>query len=84
MEEVRQKSHRDFASMILQTVQPELPTSVSESGMKIVSQAMVGAINEVIMQNFFENEDEGVTFDEISRILNRVVIGAFVTLGMQE
>jgi AcrR family transcriptional regulator len=84
VELVRQRSHQVFASIILQTVQTELPKSVSKTEMRIVAQAMVGAINEVIMQNFFNNEDETFDFEGISRLLNRIVISAFVNLGMQE
>nr|WP_309100666.1 TetR/AcrR family transcriptional regulator [Fredinandcohnia onubensis] len=84
VELVRQRSHQVFASIILQTVQTELPKTVSKSEMRIVAQAMVGAINEVIMQNFFNNEDETFDFEGISRLLNRIVISAFVNLGMQE
>ncbi|MFD1777418.1 MULTISPECIES: TetR/AcrR family transcriptional regulator [Fredinandcohnia] len=84
VELVRQRSHQVFASIILQTVQTELPKTVSKTEMRIVAQAMVGAINEVIMQNFFNNEDETFDFEGISRLLNRIVISAFVNLGMQE
>lgn len=84
VEMVRQRSHQVFASIILQTVQTELPKTVSKTEMRIVAQAMVGAINEVIMQNFFNNEDETIDFEGISRLLNRIVISAFVNLGMQE
>jgi AcrR family transcriptional regulator len=84
VELVRQRSHQVFASIILQTVQTELPKSVSKTEMRIVAQAMVGAINEVIMQNFFNNEEETFDFEGISRLLNRIVISAFVNLGMQE
>ena len=84
VEFVRQRSHQVFASIILQTVQTELPATVSKREMLIVAQAMVGAINEVIMQNFFNSEDETIDFEGISRLLNRIVISAFVNLGMQE
>ncbi|MEK5442147.1 MULTISPECIES: TetR/AcrR family transcriptional regulator [unclassified Fredinandcohnia] len=84
VEMVRQRSHQVFASIILQTVQAELPKTVSKIEMRIVAQAMVGAINEVIMQNFFNNEEETIDFEGISRLLNRIVISAFVNLGMQE
>lgn len=82
VEKARQKAHEEFAVMIFQTVQAELPSTVSEKGMKIVSQAMVGAINEVVMQNFFVTENERVDFEEISRLLNRIVISAFVNLAI--
>lgn len=84
VELVRQRSHQGFANIILKTVETELPTTVSQKEMKIVSQAMVGAINEVIMQFFFYNNDEKLNFEEISRLLNRIVISAFVNLGLQE
>lgn len=84
VELVRQKSHQVFAKLILQTVETGLPTTVTQKEMKIVAQAMVGAINEVIMQMFFDHNDEKLNFEDISRLLNRIVISAFVSLGMQE
>lgn len=84
VELVRKKSHQVFATLILQTVETELPTTVSQTEMKIVAQAMVGAINEVIMLNFFDQKESTLSFEEISRLLNRIVISAFVHLGMQE
>ncbi|MFS0823043.1 TetR/AcrR family transcriptional regulator [Bacillus sp. 1P02SD] len=84
VELVRQRSHQVFANIILQTVETELPETVSQKEMRIVAQAMVGAINEVIMKFFFETKEEELHFEEISRLLNRIVISAFVHLGMQE
>lgn len=84
VELVRQRSHQVFANLILQTVETELPTSVTQKEMRIVAQAMVGAINEVIMKLFFDTNDEEFNFEEISRLLNRIVISAFVNLGLQE
>lgn len=54
VELVRQRSHQVFATIILQTVETELPTTVTQKEMRIVAQAMVGAINEVIMQFFLK------------------------------
>ncbi|MEH7381912.1 TetR/AcrR family transcriptional regulator [Bacillus sp. JJ1533] len=84
VELVRKRSHQVFANIILQTVETELPITVTQNEVKIVAQAMVGAINEVIMQFFFDTKEEDLHFEEISRLLNRIVISAFVNLGMQE
>ncbi|MEH7224371.1 TetR/AcrR family transcriptional regulator [Bacillus sp. JJ1566] len=84
VELVRKRSHQVFANIILQTVETELPITVTQKEMKIVAQAMVGAINEVIMQFFFDSKEKNLHFEEISRLLNRIVISAFVNLGVQE
>ncbi|WHY78699.1 TetR/AcrR family transcriptional regulator [Neobacillus sp. WH10] len=81
VEKVRNEAHRRFAQLIFQTVQGLLPETVSESDMCVVSQAMVGAINEVVVQNYNETSGQKVNFDEIARLLNRIVIGAFVNLA---
>lgn len=80
VEKVRNEGHRRFAQLMFHTVQGLLPQTVSETEMHIVSQAMIGAINEVIMQNYHEGEANFTNFDELARLLNRIVIGAFVNL----
>jgi AcrR family transcriptional regulator len=81
VEQVRNEAHRGFAQLMFQTVHELLPASVSETEMRIVSQAMVGAINEVIVQNYHEKRDGVYHFEELARLLNRMVIGAFVNLA---
>jgi len=80
VEKVRNEVHRRFAQLIFQTVQGLLPERVSASDMRIVSQAMVGAINEVVVQNYYDESGKQVNFDDLARLLNRIVIGAFVNL----
>jgi len=81
VEKVRSESHRRFAELIYQTVQSAIPESVSDEEIRIVSQAMVGAINEVVVQNLAELGEE-VEFDRLARLLNRIVVGAYVNLSM--
>jgi AcrR family transcriptional regulator len=81
VEKVRNDAHRRFANLIFETVKGLLPKTVSEVEMRVVSQAMVGAINEVIVQNYSETEDTLVDSDTLARLLNRIVIGAFVNLA---
>jgi AcrR family transcriptional regulator len=81
VEKVRNGAHRRFANLIFETVQSLLPKTVSEVEMRVVSQAMVGAINEVIVQNYSEAEDNTVDYEILARLLNRIVIGAFVHLA---
>lgn len=80
VEKVRSGALRRFAQLIFQTVQGLLPPTVSEAEMRIVSQAMVGAINEVVVQNYNVEGGTGMNYDELARLLNRIVIGAFVNL----
>jgi AcrR family transcriptional regulator len=79
IEKVRGEAHRRFARLIFQTVQGQLPDTVSEMEMQIVSLAMVGAINEVVVQHY--NQSAAVEYDELARLLNRIVISAFLHLG---
>ncbi|MEH7417855.1 TetR/AcrR family transcriptional regulator [Neobacillus drentensis] len=79
VEKVRSEAHRLFARLIFQTVKGSLPETVSEKEMHIVSQAMVGAINEVVVQHY--NQAAPIEFDELARLLNRIVISAFAHLG---
>lgn len=81
VEQVRSEAHRSFAQLMLQTVQGLLPKTVSETELRIVSQAMIGAINEVIVQNYYKVRENPLNIDELARLLNRIVIGAFVHLA---
>jgi AcrR family transcriptional regulator len=81
VEDVRRIAYRKLADLIFLTVRNELPESVKEKDMRVVSQAMVGAINEVVIQNFNEAQMQGSDFDELARLLNRIIIGAFVNLA---
>jgi AcrR family transcriptional regulator len=81
VEEVRRAAYRQLADLVYQTVHDQLPKSVSEKDMRIVSQAMIGAINEVIIQNFNKADLTNDDFDYLARLLNRIIIGAFVNLA---
>jgi AcrR family transcriptional regulator len=81
VERVRNEAHRSFAQLMFQTVQGLLPNKVSETEMHIVSQAMIGAVNEVIVLNYNDKEGGLNQFEELARLLNRVVIAAFVNLA---
>ncbi|MCM3765029.1 TetR/AcrR family transcriptional regulator [Neobacillus niacini] len=81
VEKARSEAHRQFAQLMFQTVQGLLPATVSKTEIRIVSQAMIGAINEVVVQNYNETEDGLVHFDELARLLNRIVVAAFVNLS---
>ncbi|CAH0344037.1 TetR/AcrR family transcriptional regulator [Bacillus sp. CECT 9360] len=81
VEEIRRAAYRQLADLVYQTVRNELPDSVSAKDIRIVSQAMVGAINEVIIQNFNQSELDNEDFDYLARLLNRIIIGAFVNLA---
>jgi AcrR family transcriptional regulator len=81
VERVRNEAHRRFAHLIFETVQGLLPKTVSELEMRVVSQAMVGAINEVIVQNYSQAGNSIPDYEPLARLLNRIVIGAFVHLA---
>ncbi|MFC4767119.1 TetR/AcrR family transcriptional regulator [Effusibacillus consociatus] len=80
VEKVRREAHRRFAELFYQTVQSEIPALISEEEAHIISQAMVGAINEVVVQNLFES-DEDAHLERLARLLNRIVVGAYVNLS---
>ncbi|MDR6226549.1 TetR/AcrR family transcriptional regulator [Desmospora profundinema] len=79
VEEVRRDVHKRFADLFYGTVRTGLSETVTDEEMKIVAQAMVGAINEVVIQKLFESEKE-IELDRLARLLNRVVVGAFANL----
>ncbi|MGG1676278.1 TetR/AcrR family transcriptional regulator [Neobacillus sp. NRS-1170] len=81
VEKVRSDAHRRFAQLIFKTVQGLLPSTVSEIEMQVVSQAMVGAINEVVVQNYNVDGGTRISYDDLARLLNRIVISAFVNLA---
>ncbi|MEW9033833.1 MAG: hypothetical protein AB2404_14130, partial [Planifilum fimeticola] len=57
--------------------------TVPEEELKIGAQAMVGAINEVVIQNVITSEQE-VDLDRLARMLNRMVVGSFSALVMKQ
>lgn len=83
VEEVRRNAHNQFADLFYGTVRIGLSETVADQEMKIMSQAMVGAINEVVIQNLFESEKE-ICLDRLARLLNRMVVSAFFNLSAKE
>jgi len=81
VEKVRNETHRRFAELMFQTVHGLLPKTVPEQEIHIVSQAMIGAINEVVVQNYNDKEEKSSNFNNLAHLLNRIVIGAFVNLA---
>ncbi|MGG1573885.1 TetR/AcrR family transcriptional regulator [Fictibacillus sp. NRS-1165] len=81
VEKVRREAYHRFAVLLYQTVQGAMPASVPDQEVVVVSQAMVGAINEVVIQNLFESEST-MDLDRIARLLNRIVVGAYVNLSL--
>jgi AcrR family transcriptional regulator len=79
VEKVRREAHQRFAELMFQTVQSEIPKTVSSEQIRIVSQAMVGAVNEVVIQNLIESGKEEA-LDQLARLLNRIVVGSFAHL----
>lgn len=79
VDRIRREAYRRFANLLYNTVQSAMPASVPSQEVLIVSQAMVGAVNEVVIQNLFESERE-MDLDRTARLLNRVVVGAYVNL----
>ena len=80
VEIVRREAMQNFADLIFIFAHQEFPEQVREEEIRIVSQAMVGAINEVVVRNVKE-ENRDLDIEELARLLNRLVIGAFVNLS---
>ena len=80
VETVRREAMQGFADLIFVFAYQEFPNQVREEEIRIVSQAMVGAVNEVVIRNVSEaNQD--LDIEELARLLNRLIIGAFVNLS---
>jgi predicted thioredoxin/glutaredoxin len=80
VETVRREAMQSFADLIFVFAYQEFPNQVREEEIRIVSQAMVGAVNEVVIRNVSEaNQD--LDIEELARLLNRLIIGAFVNLS---
>ncbi|PTX54995.1 TetR family transcriptional regulator [Melghirimyces profundicolus] len=80
VERVRRKAHNRFAALIHGTVREVLIDKVSEEEMEVVSQAMVGAINEVVIQRLMGPEE--VEVEPVARLLNRIAVGSFSALAL--
>lgn len=79
VESIRRDALRRFANLFYQTVHSEMPDLVSEEELMIFSHAMVGAINEVVVQYLFESSQD-VDVEKLARLLNRIVVGTYITL----
>lgn len=80
VETVRREAMQGFADLIFVFAYQEFPNQVREEEIRIVSQAMVGAVNEVVIRNVSEaNQD--LDIEALARLLNRLIIGAFVNLS---
>ncbi|MFC7440396.1 TetR/AcrR family transcriptional regulator [Laceyella putida] len=81
VERARREAHRSFAELIYQTVQAGAQASLPDGEAKVVALAMVGAINEVVIQKL-SSSDEKDDLDRLARLLNRIVVASFVNCAM--
>lgn len=81
VEAVRRKAHARFARLFQGTAREVMPEGVSETEIRVVSKAMVGAINEVVIQRVADGSDE-MDIDHLARLLNRIVVGSFTYLAV--
>jgi AcrR family transcriptional regulator len=79
VEAVRRKAHARFARLFQQTAREVMPERVSEVEIQVVSKAMVGAINEVVIQRVADGSEE-MDIDHLARLLNRIVVSSFTNL----
>jgi AcrR family transcriptional regulator len=79
VEAVRRKAHARFARLFQQTAQEVMPERVSEAEIQVVSKAMVGAINEVVIQRVADGSEE-MDIDHLAGLLNRIVVSSFTNL----
>ncbi|MDN4593185.1 TetR/AcrR family transcriptional regulator [Polycladomyces subterraneus] len=79
IEAVRRKAHARFARLFQQTAREVMPQRVSEAEIQVVSKAMVGAINEVVIQRVADGSEE-MDIDHLARLLNRIVVSSFTNL----
>ena len=81
VENMRRKAHLRFAKLIDRIVQEILPATKQNLDARIISQAMVGAINEVVIQNLFQSE-ETIDLDHLARLLNRILVSSYVNFSV--
>lgn len=77
VENVRQEALHELANLIFHVVYEETFGNVDQQEIKMISQAMVGAINEVVIQNFRNKDTDKMDVEHMARLLNRLVTGAF-------
>ena len=81
VENMRREAHFRFAQLIDRIVQEILPATKQNLDARIISQAMVGAINEVVIQNLFQSEEQ-VDLDRLARLLNRIMVSSYVNFSV--
>lgn len=81
VEQLRKHAYDRFALFIFETVRTELgfTDSATDEEIHLFSQAMVGAINQVVIQQVLQS-DERVDVDDVARFLNRIVVGSYMFL----
>lgn len=83
LERFRRDAYQRMARLIFQKVHAYVPKEVSEDELRIVSQAMIGAINEVVVQSLMES-DKDVDPEQLAQTLNQIVVGSFVNLSLKD
>lgn len=81
IEELRKQAYDHFALFIFETVRTELgfTDSASDEEIYLFSQAMVGAINQVVIQQVLLSKKQ-IKIDNVARFLNRIVVGSYMFL----
>lgn len=81
IEELRKQAYDRFALFIFETVRTELgfTDSASDEEIYLFSQAMVGAINQVVIQQVLLSKKQ-IKIDNVARFLNRIVVGSYMFL----
>lgn len=80
IEKLRKEAYARFAQFIFKTVRTELGfvDSASDEEIRLFSQAMVGAINQVVIEQVLSVDNKYIDINEIAQFLNRIVIGAYL------
>lgn len=81
IEALRKHAYDRFALFIFETVRTELgfTDSASDEEIHLFSQAMVGAINQVVIQQVLQSNKQ-TNIDDVARFLNRIVVGSYMFL----
>ncbi|QDI92042.1 TetR/AcrR family transcriptional regulator [Salicibibacter halophilus] len=81
VEEVRHKAHVEFATFIYESVraEPNQMKRLSDDQIHTAAQAMVGAINEVVIHKIIVEDKKDI--EELAQLLNRIAVGTFTMLA---
>ncbi len=81
IEDLRQTAYDRFAAFIFETVRSELgfTDTASDEEIRLFSQAMVGAINQVVIQEVLRLEKQ-TDVEVMARFINRIVVGSYTFL----